>query len=190
VRLVTPGRAAAAGLLAVLGGGCGGTLSGAGHGSPVVETTARLATASPSAPGAGTGDRTGSTPGCTARQVTATASTDRPAYGPGTSVTAITVLTNRSAQSCTVTVSARDPGFSVSGTGGQVWRSCGPGQTCPLYERLVELPPGGQSSVSATWDERTCTASACDGPRPAPGAYRMTAAWSGLASASTFFTLG
>jgi hypothetical protein len=186
VSVVTPRLAAAASLLGVLGAGCGG--SGTGPGAPAVKTTALLP--GPSGSGAEAGDSSGSAPSCTDRQVTATVATDRAAYGPGTTVTATTVLTNHSAQSCSLTVSARDPGFSVSGAAGEVWRACGPGQSCPLYERLIELPPGGHDTVSVTWDERTCTASACDGPRPAPGAYRMTAAWGGLASATTVFTLG
>jgi hypothetical protein len=152
-----------------------------------MDTTARLAT--PSLPAAGPADSPGAAPRCAAGQVTATVTTDRPAYRPGEVVQATSVLTNHSAQSCSLTVSARDPGFSVSGAAGEVWRSCGPGLSCPLYERLVELPPGGQDSASVTWDQHTCSASACDGPPPAAGPYRMTAAWSDLASATAVFTL-
>jgi hypothetical protein len=187
VSLVTSRAAAVAALVAALGPGCGSAVSSTGHGAPARGTTARLA--APSASGASTAGSPGTAPSCTGRQVSATVSTDRPTYPPGETVGGTTVLTNHSAQPCSLTVSARDPGFSVSGAGGPVWQTCGPGQSCPLYERLVELPPGGRDSVSVTWDRHTCSASACGGPPAPAGVYRMTAAWSGLASATAVFTL-
>jgi hypothetical protein len=187
------GAALVAALLALLGTGCGATVNGTSGGGPAVDTTARLGTAPPGAsatPGAGTADSPGATPRCTPSQVTASVSTNRPAYPAGTPVTATTVLANHSAQPCSLSVSARDPGFSVSGGTGEVWQSCGPGQSCPLFERLAVLSPGGSQTVSTTWDQHTCSASACDGPPPPPGAYRMTATWSDLATATTVLTVG
>ncbi|HEV7465977.1 MAG TPA: hypothetical protein VGP96_06735 [Candidatus Dormibacteraeota bacterium] len=131
----------------------------------------------------------GATSRCTAGEVTATASTDRPAYRTGDPVTLTTTLTNHSAQACSLDVSPRDPAFSVSGGGGEVWRTCGPGQSCPLYERLVTLPAGGSRTETASWNQHTCDASSCQGPPPPAGAYRETASWGDLGSASAPFTV-
>jgi len=100
-----------------------------------------------------------------------------------------TTLTNHSSQPCSLSISAHDPGFSVNGSGGQVWRSCGPGQSCPLYERVVVLPPGGAQTASSSWDGHSCGASSCDGPPPPAGAYQGKGDWGGLGSASAAFTL-
>jgi hypothetical protein len=100
-----------------------------------------------------------------------------------------TTLTNHSAQACSLDVSPRDPAFSVSGGGGEVWRTCGPGQSCPLYERLVVLPAGGSRTETTSWDQHTCDASTCQGPPPPAGAYRETATWGDLGSASAPFTV-
>ncbi len=127
---------------------------------------------------------------CTAGEVTASASTDRPAYRAGDPITLTTTLTNHSAQACSLDVSPRDPQFTVSGGGGEVWRTCGPGQSCPLYERLVVLPAGGSRTETTSWNQHTCDASSCQGPPPPAGAYHETATWGDLGSASAPFTVG
>jgi hypothetical protein len=145
----------------------------------------------PPATSAPTDPPPGSAPGCTADEVTATASTDRPTYRSGEQVTLRTTLANHSAQACSIDVSPRDPAFSVSqGGGGEVWRSCGPGQSCPLYERVVVLPAGGSRTETTAWNQHTCDASACQGPPPPTGTYRETATWGGLGSATAPFTVG
>jgi hypothetical protein len=191
--VVTRGVATAAAVLVVALAGCGQaaaspTASGA---RPAVDTTSRLATpappatASPAPPPASPG----AAPRCTADRVTATASTDRPSYRSGDPVSLSTTLTNHSAQACSLDVSPRDPAFSVSGGGGEVWRTCGPGQSCPLYERLVVLPAGGSRTETTSWNQHTCDASSCQGPPPPAGAYRETATWGDLGSASAAFTV-
>jgi hypothetical protein len=127
---------------------------------------------------------------CTAGEVTAGASTDRSAYRAGDPITLTTTLTNHSAQPCSLDVSPRDPQFTVSGGGGEVWRTCGPGQSCPLYERLVVLPAGGSRTETTSWNQHTCDASSCQGPPPPAGAYHETATWGDLGSASAPFTVG
>jgi hypothetical protein len=179
--------------LALLAGalaGCGGGVASSASSSaaPALDTTSRLLTAQPSA--ADPSATPGTAPRCTPAQVSAAASTDRPTYRQGDPVSLTTTLTNHSSQPCSLSVSAHDPGFSVSGGSGEVWRNCGPGQSCPLYERLVVLPPGGRQSVSAAWDQHTCGASACNGPPPPAGAYQAKADWADLGSATAPFTVG
>jgi hypothetical protein len=174
--------------------GCGQASASpsAGNAAPAVQSTVTVTsvtTASPASPGAPPSSP-GAAPRCTASQVTATASTDRPAYRPGDTVTLRTTLTNHSAQSCTLAVSPHDPAFSVSGGAGEVWRTCGPGQSCPLYERLVVIPAGGTNTESTAWNQHTCDQSSCAGPQAPSGAYRETATWGDLGSASAPFTVG
>ena len=174
--------------------GCGQASASppASSAAPAVQSTVTVTsvtTASPVSP-ASAGSSPGGAPRCTAGQVTATASTDRPAYRAGDTVTLRTTLTNHSAQPCTLTVSPHDPAFSVSGGGGEVWRTCGPGQSCPLYERLVVIPAGGTNTESTAWNQHTCDQSSCTGPQAPPGAYRETATWAELGSASAPFTVG
>lgn len=170
--------------------GCGQASASpsASSAAPAVQSTVTVTsvtTASPASPAP-----PGSASRCTAAQVTATASTDRPAYRPGDTVTLRTTLTNHSAQPCTLTVSPHDPAFTVSSGGGEVWRTCGPGQSCPLYERVVVVPAGGTNTESTAWNQHTCDQSSCAGPQAPPGAYRETATWGDLGSASAPFSVG
>lgn len=178
-------------MLAVALTGCGQAAASpsANAAAPAVQSTETITSAdSASATGGAAASSTASR--CTASQVVVTASTDRPAYRPGDAVALRTSLTNHSAQPCTLTISSRDPAFSVSGGGGEVWRTCGPGQSCPLYERLVVLPAGGTNTESVTWNQHTCDQSSCTGPQAPSGAYRETATWGDLGSASAPFTVG
>lgn len=178
-----------AAVLAVALAGCGQAVASpaASSAAPAVDTTSRLATTPPSSLAS---TSPGAASRCTAAQVTATAATDRPAYRTGDPITLSTTLTNHSAQACSLDVSPRDPAFSVSGGGGEVWRTCGPGQSCPLYERVVVLAPRSGRTETTSWNQRTCDASACQGPPPPAGAYRETATWGDLGSASAPFTVG
>jgi hypothetical protein len=184
--VVSRGVATAAAVLTVTLTGCGQPVPGPAA-SNAVPVAAGTASAPVTSPGAPTSPEAASP--CTAGEVTATASTDRPAYRAGDPVTLTTTLTNHSTQACSLDVSARDPAFSVSGGGGEVWRSCGPGQSCPLYERLVVLPAGGSRTETTSWNQHTCDASGCQGPPPSAGVYRETATWGDLGSASAPFTV-
>ncbi len=191
--VVSRGVATAAAVLAVALTGCGQAAASPPPSSalPAVTGTSRPAAVAPSAsPSTAAPTSPGATSRCTAGEVTATASTDRPAYRPGDPITLTTTLTNHSSQACSLDVSPRDPQFSVSGGGGEVWRTCGPGQSCPLYERLVVLPAGGSRTETASWNQNTCDASSCQGPPPPAGAYREIATWGDLGSASAPFTVG
>jgi hypothetical protein len=192
--VVSRGVATAAAVLALALTGCGQAAArpAASNAVPAAVGTASVpAAVLPSAtPSAAAPASPGATSPCTAGEVTATATTDRPAYRAGDPVTLTTTLTNHSTQACTLDVSPRDPAFSVSGGGGEVWRTCGPGQSCPLYERLVTLPAGGSRTETASWNQHTCDASGCQGPPPPAGAYHETATWGDLGSASAPFTVG
>ena len=180
-----------AAVVAVGMAGCGQAAASpsANAATPAVESTVTISSAN-SASGTGSPPASSTASRCTASQVAIAASTDRPVYRPGDTVTLRTTLTNRSAQPCTLTVSSRDPAFSVSGGGGEVWRTCGPGQSCPLYERLVVLPAGGANTESVPWNQHTCDQSSCAGPQAPSGPYRETAAWGDLGSATAPFTVG
>ncbi len=65
-----------------------------------------------------------------------------------------------------------------------------PGSSCPLYERQVVVPAGGTQTQTEPWNQHTCDASTCTGPPPPSGAYRGTASWGSLGSASAPFTVG
>jgi hypothetical protein len=180
-----------AAVLAVALAGCGQAAASpsANAAAPALESTVTITSAnSASATAAPSASSTASR--CTASQLTVTATTDRPAYRAGDTVTLRTTVTNHSAQPCTLTVSSRDPAFSVSGGGGEVWRTCGPGQSCPLYERLVVVPAGGANTESVPWNQHTCDQSSCAGPQAPSGAYRETATWGDLGSATAPFTVG
>ncbi|MEA2614745.1 MAG: hypothetical protein QOE72_528 [Chloroflexota bacterium] len=184
--VVSRGVATAAAVLTVALTGCGQATARPAAGNAV---PAAVGTMSPPAIIGPSATPSAAAPRCTAGEVTATASTDRPAYHAGDPVTLTTTLTNHSAQECSLDVSPRDPAFSVSGGGGEVWRTCGPGQSCPLYERLVTLPAGGSRTETAAWNQHTCDTTGCQGPPPPAGAYHETATWGDLGSASAPFTV-
>jgi hypothetical protein len=178
-------------VLAAALAGCGQAVASppSSSAAPALESTVTVTSAN-SASTSGAPGASSTASRCTASQVVAAASTDRPAYRPGDTVTLRTTLSNHSAQPCTLTVSSHDPAFSVSGGGGEVWRTCGPGQSCPLYERLVVLPAGGTNTETTTWNQHTCDQSSCAGPQAPSGAYRETATWGDLGSATAPFTVG
>lgn len=178
-------------VMAAILAGCGQAAASpaASSAAPAVQSTVTI-TSVTTASANSAASPPGAAPRCTSGQVTAAASTDRPTYRSGDPVTLRTTLTNHSPQSCTLTVSPHDPAFSVSGGAGEVWRACGPGQSCPLYERLVVVPAGGTNTESTQWNQHTCDASSCTGPPPPAGAYRETATWGDLGSASAPFTVG
>ncbi|MEA2671134.1 MAG: hypothetical protein QOG45_1354 [Chloroflexota bacterium] len=182
--VVRRGVATAAAVLTVTLTGCGQAVAG-----PAVSNAVPAAVGTASAPATTPAAPPEAASRCTASEVTATASTDRPAYRAGDPITLTTTLTNRSTQACSLDVSPRDPAFSVSGGGGEVWRTCGPGQSCPLYERIVVLPGGGSRTETVSWNQHTCDASGCQGPPPPAGAYHETATWGDIGSASAPFTV-
>ena len=191
MRAWSRGVLGAAAVVAVALAGCGQAAASpsASSAGPAIESTVTVTSAS-SASAASAPAASSTASRCTPSEVTATASTDRPAYRPGDAVTLRTTLTNHSAQPCTLTVSPHDPAFAVTGGGGEVWRTCGPGQSCPLYERLVVIPAGGANTESTSWNQHTCDQSSCGGPQAPPGAYRETATWGDLSSATAPFTVG
>jgi hypothetical protein len=181
----------AAALVVVTLSGCGQAAASPAIGTVDTSSHAAASVPAPAAPSDTPGSASGNAAPCAADQVTMTASTDRPTYPKGATVTLSTTLTNHSPQACSIALSAHNPAYSVSGSSGSVvWRTCGPGQSCPLYERQVVVPAGGTQTQTEPWTQHTCDASTCTGPPPPSGAYRGTASWGSLGSASAPFTVG
>ena len=130
---------------------------------------------------------------CASSDLTYTTVTDRSSYARGQQVAISLVVTNHANHPCDApSVCGVGPWASiVNRTGNVVWRSNPIAVACtnppPAPPRLA---PGQSTSYGAgTWDQSTCTSSACPGPLAPPGTYRAIAHRGSTSATATRFTL-
>ena len=97
--------------------------------------------------------------GCTASQVTLSATADQSLYTSGAVVHVIIALHNHSASRCFVATGTFSPSFSLTNAAGHtVWGSCwfgGGPAPCAYYLRQTVVAPGATYRVRRSWDRRT-----------------------------------
>ena len=130
---------------------------------------------------------------CASSDLSYTTVTDRASYARGQQVAISLVVTNHANRPCDApSVCGVGPWASiVNRTGNVVWRSNPIAVACtnppPAPPRLA---PGQSTSYGAgTWDQSTCTSSACPGPLASPGTYRAIAHRGSTSATATRFTL-
>ncbi len=120
---------------------------------------------------------------CTASQVRIALTTNTPSAVVGQVVVVRATLTNTSTVTCTVTIGATSPTFTVYDRAGVArWSYCDSRvrpEVCPQYLRLVTLAPGHQFVKTASW------ATSKVAPVTPAGIYRLECRFVGTSIAAS-----
>ena len=124
---------------------------------------------------------------CAASDVSVAASTDHTAYARGATVTVTATITDKASHPCSYARGMTNPTFSIGDAAGTVWTPCDAQAACSDYLQVVVIFPGQGDSVTATWNQQSCSGATCTAATPGP--YQASVTFRGLGSATADFVI-
>lgn len=130
----------------------------------------------------GAGASSSPAPSCSTSAVKVLVTTNSHSYQPGSIVKMTFSVLNRSSSTCSITIGADSPSFTVMNSTNKIeWNNCfvlDRQGACPQYLAVHDLAPGARFSKVVAWDQRAGTPL----NRVAPGSYELSSRFSGSTS--------